>query len=210
MRPSFAAGLLAAVLAWTAAATAEDRTDTNFTTVTPIFSQLVMFTLPAGFETVFENVKDGSYIREAVLNGETVDQWSEMITITGAKDMAEADGVSPRRVMGRIAQGFEKACPQTYAAAEIGELEFGDYEALAAVVGCGDVAGRSESAMIVTIEGDTDYYTIQWAERGPPSATPPEYDVDAWKDRLEKLGPIKLCDKVEGEAPPYPSCVADE
>jgi len=43
--------------------------------VIPIFSQLVMASLPAGFKPVFEKTTDGKfYIHEQVLAGETVEK----------------------------------------------------------------------------------------------------------------------------------------
>ncbi len=55
--------------------------------ITPVFSQLVMFSFQPGFKPVFQNTHGGSYIQEAVPNGETVDRWTQMITLTGARGM---------------------------------------------------------------------------------------------------------------------------
>ena len=66
---------------------------------------------------------------------------------------------------------------------------------------------HSESALLVAIKGTADSYTIQWAERGPASARPMTFDDAMWKERFNKLGPIKLCPIKPGEAAPYPSCV---
>src|SRR5207253_3165822 len=59
-----------------------------FTVISPIYGQLVRFSMPSNFAVVFENAKDGNYIREAVLKGETVQAWTQMITVTGAKGLA--------------------------------------------------------------------------------------------------------------------------
>ena len=61
-------------------------------------------------------------------------------------------------------------------------------------------------ALLITLKGATDYYTIQWAERGPESDEPPVND-DRWQARLRDLSPINLCPIMLGEAAPYPSCV---
>jgi hypothetical protein len=45
---------------------------TSFTTITPIFSQLLMLPSPKGFEPAFTEAKENSYISESVLAGETV------------------------------------------------------------------------------------------------------------------------------------------
>ena len=58
------------------------------TAISPIFSQLVRFTMPSNFTVVFENTNGPSYIREAVPKGETTEQWTQMITVSGARDAA--------------------------------------------------------------------------------------------------------------------------
>src|SRR4029079_8159251 len=84
------------------AAAAEPTTDRQRNVASPAciamsrtFSQLVACSLPANFKTVFENTSDRSYIREAVLKGETTDRWTQMITVTGAKELAGNPKTTP-------------------------------------------------------------------------------------------------------------------
>jgi len=57
--------------------------------------------------------------------------------------------------------------------AELGPLKLGGQDGFAAVASCGTVQSatdkHAESALLIAIKGSTDYYTIQWTERGPPS-----------------------------------------
>ena len=188
----------------------KDGAPVSFTAISPIFGQLVRFATPSGFAAVFENTKENSYIREAVLKGETARAWSQMITVTGAKGLASAPNYSPQGHAGRIADGFKKACPESFAARGIGAMKFGDQEAFVAVAGCGKVdgstGGHSETALIVAVRGNADAYTIQWAERGPASAEV-AIDLSKWRGRLQALMPIRLCARVPGETAPYPSCL---
>jgi hypothetical protein len=69
--------------------------------------------MPSNFAVVFENAKDGNYIREAVLKGETAQAWTQMITVTGAKGLAGNRQVTPESFAVGIAAGFKKACPDT-------------------------------------------------------------------------------------------------
>jgi hypothetical protein len=166
--------------------------------------------MPSHFTAVFENTKDGHYIREAVLKGETPERWTQMITVTGEKGMTLTPGASPETFAGSIAGGFKSACPDSFAARPFGALKFGRFEGFGAVIGCGRVDSgptrHSETALLITLKGATDYYTIQWAERGPESDEPPVND-ESWQARLQELSPIELCPIVAGEAAPYPSCV---
>ncbi len=180
-----------------------------FTVISPIYGQLVRFTMPSNFAVVFENAKDGNYIREAVLKGETAQAWTQMITVTGAKGLAGNPRVTPESFALSIAAGFKRACPDTFAANPHGATRFGDRDGFVAVAGCGRVAGsadkHSETALIIAVRGSADVYTIQWAERAP-GADKPAIDDTKWRDRLSKLNPIMFCAIVPGEAAPYPSC----
>jgi hypothetical protein len=58
------------------------------------------------------------------------------------------------------------------------------------------------------IKGSQDYYSIQWAERGPAETSPASFDQQRWVDRLGQLLPVLLCKKTPGEEEPYPSCIS--
>jgi len=191
-------------------ATAQAQAPQSLRVISPIFGQLVSFAMPSNFTAVFENTKGGHYIREAVLKGETPERWTQMITVTGEKGMTLTPGAAPENFAGSIAGGFKSACPDSFAARPFGALKFGRFEGFGAVIGCGRVDSgptrHSETALLITLKGTTDYYTIQWAERGPESDEPPVND-ERWQARLQELSPIELCPIVAGEAAPYPSCV---
>lgn len=180
-------------------------------TITPIFSQLVTFSLPKGFMPAFENVKGGNfYIQEAVLDGESVKKWSQMITVTGAKGLSSNPDLTPKRFANGMAGGFKHDCPDSFSATNFGEMKIGINDAFAAVLSCGIASPTepySESMLLIVVKGENDYYTIQWAERGDASETPIKFDYVKWANRIVKLAPIKLCPIVPGEQAPYPSCL---
>jgi hypothetical protein len=184
-----------------------DTPPTAFTVISPIYGQLVRFSMPSNFAVAYENAKDGNYIREAVPKGETLQAWTQMITVTGAKGLAGNRQVTPESFAGSIAAGFKNACPDTFDAKPFGATRFGDRDGF--VAGCGRVASsadkHSETVLIIAVRGNADVYTIQWAERASGAAKPAT-DDGKWKDRLSKLNPIMFCAIVPGEAAPYPSC----
>lgn len=209
-----ASALVACALAGPAAAEQKNAALDSVAAISPIFGQLVMLSYPKPFRVVFENAGPASYIREAVPAGETVESWRQMITVTGAKGLALKPGATPDGMAGSIAGGFERACPKTFAATGLGAIKIGDADAYVALASCGTVktgdTARSETAMIVAVKGTSDMYTIQWAERGAPSATPLAPDGAVWAGRLKQLAPIRLCPIVAGERAPYPSCVSQK
>ena len=183
----------------------------NIRSITPIFSQLLLAPYPSGFVTAFENVHDTQYIRESVLAGENVNQWSQMITLNGAKDLATKAGVTSQMLVERIAGGFQHACPTSFTAIRVSGDKIGGNEAFAAIASCGTsptTGGKqSETALIAVIKGDKDFYTVQWAERATSSNTPLNLDIPKWLERYKTLAQVKLCNIVPGEQAPYPSCV---
>jgi hypothetical protein len=184
---------------------------TTIAVISPIFSELVMYSLPKGFRTVSERTNGKNYVREAVLEGETVQRWSQMITVTGAKDLASNANASPQSMVERISSGFKRACPETFVVAALGPLKLSGHDGFAAVASCGTVQSgtdkHAESALLIGIKGSADYYTIQWAERGPPSRGALPLDHAEWGKRFKTLSPIKICPIVPNEAAPYPSCL---
>ena len=179
--------------------------------ITPIFSEIVMSPCPDGFHPAYQNTNGGHYILEMVLKGETVDQWTQMVTVTGVQGSVDNQNATARSRLDLNANVFRHACPDTFAAKPLGSTTVSGHEAYLAWISCGSTTrgGRahSESGLIVSIKGTQDYYTIQWAEIGPASSQPLTFDEAKWGNRLEKMKPMKVCPIVPGEPGPYPSCL---
>ena len=193
------------------AASAQGPPPASFRVISPIFGQLVTFSMPASFVVAYENTNGPNYIREAVLKGETVNRWTQMITVTGAKGLVGSPkanpDATPETFAGSIVGGFRSACPESFAAQGFGPTKLGDQDAYVAVASCGSVGTdrHGEIALVVAVKGRADYYTLQWAERTPAGGKP-AIDEAKWLDRLRQLQPIRFCPIVPGEAAPYPSC----
>lgn len=180
-------------------------------TITPVFSELVVFSLPDGFVPAFEKADNVGYIQELVPQGENVHQWSQMITLTGGKGLAANPNLSAQRFAVMVATGFRKACPDTFSGKGLGMAKVGGHDVFLAWASCGTIrsgAGpHSESALIIAVKGTDDYYTIQWAERQPAAGQPMAFDEKKWKARFQRLNPIRFCPVVPGERPPFASCL---
>ena len=190
------------------------RSQDGMTMTTPVFGQIVFYQLPAAFQPSYEDASTDGYIQEAVPAGETVNDWSQMITMTGIKD-AEGQADMLEGAAQVLAGHYQQACAETFTGTSFGATEINGLAGLVVFLGCGTVApaeeeqdARSETAVIVYVNSAFGYITVQWAERGPPEATRPVYDIETWKPRLAQLLPIRLCDAIDGEEPPYLSCNA--
>lgn len=188
----------------------QNAAPTSITVIAPIFSQLVAFSPPSNFVPVYDKEYKSQYILKAVPKGETLERWTQMITVTGAKDLAKNPKVLPTTFADTIAARFKRSCPKTFSSIGIGNLKLAGHDACAAVVSCGRVrlggGTNNETALIMVIKGASDFYTIQWAERAPPFDSRPTIDKALWANRMNSLGPVMLCPIVPGEKAPYPSC----
>jgi hypothetical protein len=182
----------------------------SISAITPVFSQLIMFSYPAGFKLAFQERRSDSYLQEHVPEKESVDKWTQIVTLTGTKDLAKNPAITPQQIMETLASGYQKSCPSTFSTEAFGQFKISGHDTFAALIGCGTVLNgppRSEVAMILAIKGVADYYTIQWAERAPALAQRPTLDGEKWFERLKLLNPIKICNRTQNEQAPYPSCI---
>jgi hypothetical protein len=206
--------LLAPIALLDAAMTvAESPGGPHLATITPVFTQLVMFSLPPEFKSqkpTYEKNSGSFYIREQVPDGETPAKWSRMITLTGARGLATNPNATPQAMLARMSADFQRTCPESFSTAAPGPQKVDAYDGYEVIVSCGRVqSGKesySESAIMLTVKGANDYYTLQWTERGRDSAEARPIDVAYWTKQLARLNPIRLCPIVPGEAAPYSSC----
>ena len=194
-------------------ALAESPAEPHLAVVTPVFTQLVMFSVPPEFKSqkpTYERNSGSFYIREQVPDGETPGKWSRMITLTGTRGLATNPNVTPQAMLARMSADFQRNCPDSFSAAAPGPQKVDGYDAYEVIVSCGRApSGKesySESAIMLTVKGANDYYTLQWTERGHDSAATRPIDVAYWTRQLARLDPIRLCPIVPGEGAPYPSC----
>src|ERR1700752_1665472 len=67
--------------------------------VTPVFGQLVKMSFPRNFVPAFQNTKGDFYIQENVLQGEDINNWTQMVSLTGKKELASKPGATARALL---------------------------------------------------------------------------------------------------------------
>ena len=208
-------GAVLALLAMSggALAVAGSASEPHLAAITPVFAQLVMFSLPPEFKSqkpTYEKNSGSFYIREQVPAGETLGKWSRMITLTGTRGLATNPNATPQAMLARMSADVQRNCPDSFSTAAPGPQKVDGYDAYEVIVSCGRVqSGKEsygESAIMLTVKGSNDYYTLQWTERGHDSAETRSIDVGYWTKQLARLNPIRLCPIVPGEGAPYSSC----
>lgn len=172
------------------------------TATTQVYDRITAFALPEGFQGAYENERDGSYLLEFVPEGQSVEDWTQMITLSGAKGLA-LQMPAPLDVAAAIGEGFRDSCPESYRGSDEGAQQVAGADAAHLVMfSCGTVGAETESALILVASSGADVFTLQWAERG--AAMPP--DPEVWLPRFDTLLSLRLCPLIAGEEAPYPSC----
>lgn len=173
--------------------------------VIPVYSQLLHVAVPDGFKAGFENTGNKSYIVELVQSGETVENWRQLITVTGAKGAASgATALAWTKAWGKL---YAAACPRTFKGIVFPQPTIkGAADVFAGYVGCGTFMGHSESVAFLVLKGAEDIYMVQWAEHGPAQDKPLDPNMNIWSSRVRILSLTRICDRVPGEKAPYPSC----
>lgn len=181
------------------------------TTVIPLFSQMLLFSYPKGFTLIHTERRSEIFFQQYVLDGESKNNWSQAVRILAFKNMATDLTIVPGRVAASMAKDYLFNCPDSYTFTPFAGLKSGRHHVFAIVMSCGTIAPKqrapfSQSELTIVIQGDKDYYTVQWIERSLASKGPIPFNQDKWSDRFKFLIPIKLCPVIPGEKPPYPSC----
>lgn len=184
----------------------------NATIIAPVFSQLVTGPLPDGFVPAFENADATGYINEATLKGETLENWTQLITLSGAKGLAVGETPTTALNFAEFLAGKYKAvCTDNYVAEQFETPKIkGARESFMGYLSCGSINGgpQSESMVFMVMVGAQDIYTLQWAEHADASETGVAYLPEKWGPRLDlMINAARLCEILPGEAAPYPSCV---
>ena len=184
----------------------------NSTIIAPVFAQLITGPLPDGFVPAFENANATGYINEAVPKGETLENWTQLITVTGAKGLAVAEQPTSALQFAEFLSGqYKAACAGSFVAEQFETPAIkGARESFMGYLSCGAVNGgpQSESMAFLVLVGAEDIYTVQWAEHGAASPDGVAYVAEKWGPRLDvMINATRLCEILQGEAPPYPSCV---
>jgi hypothetical protein len=205
----FVTVLAGCIAAATAGESAPKDTGPPVPSVTPVFSQLVAFSIPREFTQALDEKSATAHLRELVLKGENADKWSQKISLTGTKGAASDQQSTSLSILQAAAGRFQRRCPTSFVVKPVGIVPAGASEGFAVIVGCGTVkpgTPASEIAIVFAARGSADDYIIQWSERGPATDQAPVLDEAKWKARFDQLLPIRICDPVPTEAAPYPSC----
>jgi len=160
--------------------------------VVNVFSQVVSYSIPRSFfgenmnpPISLRQANQKSFLLEIVPHDQTVEDWKEMITVTGARDIAVNTNATPTDMKNFLKSRFEQSCSNSFSYLLLKE----NTNDISFVASCGESGKQSESTLIKVIRGSKDFYTIQWAFHDKLSSTPIKLNKNEWTKRLDRLNP---------------------
>lgn len=152
----------------------------------------LLVTMPSGFKVGFQDSKNGMNMQEWVPAGETVQNWSEMVTVQVFLKRTDLD---PAKMLQSIQKQWQEACKGS-TATPITVDKVNGYPASTTLLRCPLLAatGKPETTMFRAIKGNDSFYMVQRAVRA--TATPEQ--LDRMKQYLDK---VSLCDSRSAASP---------
>jgi hypothetical protein len=170
-----------------------------------VWSQAVVHAIPDGWKLVQQGASaDGArYTLNYAPEGASPSSWTELITVTGFKDMAKDPKASPAGMVEYLARQKRAVCPDRAVAISAGDVMLGQRRGNIAIVGCGQLpsdiagikAGEGEISLHIVISGDKDMYVITRLQRVAPyepSAEPISKEV--FGRLVRELLPAGICE----------------
>ena len=88
--------------------------------IVPVFGQIVVMAQPAEFKVADETTNGDRYARAAVRADQSLDDWTQMVSLVGGKGLAAQPDATAIAIAEAIADGFQRACPKTFSAKPLG------------------------------------------------------------------------------------------
>lgn len=152
----------------------------------------LLVTLPEGFVSAFKDRKGNALINELIPKGETLDAWSEMVTV---QIFFGGLATTPDAFFTTMQQGWLKACPGATGKLIRTGTENG-YAFAFGFLTCpkNPQTGKPEATWVKTIAGKDSFYAVQRATKGPAT--------EAVITRFSSyLASVKVCDTRRPESP---------
>ena len=144
----------------------------------------LLFSPPKDFKIGFESNRDNRLMTEWVRAGQTVEDWSEMLTVQVYRGAA----VDTETFLRRVGNGYMNACPGTTAKG-IFTGRVNGYVVSMLLLQCpkNPGTGKPETTAFRVIKGNDALYSVQHAWR----AVPTDQDLD---DAMHALAKVTVCD----------------
>ena len=154
------------------------------TTSAQLVNENLFVAVPPGYRIDYENKKPDSLMNEMVPVGESVNDWTEMVTVQIFYNLK----ATPDQFENTLAKGWIGACPGAGAAPVVSGPENG-YPAGVWLLNCpkNPVTGKPEMTWVKIVQGNDSLYVVQKAFKFVPSKD----QVVQW---MKYLRSVAVCD----------------
>jgi hypothetical protein len=145
----------------------------------------LLMTAPSGYHVDFQDKDKNSQIAEWVPEGETVDDWTEMITVLTFFNAA----ARPEIYMHNIERYWRENCPGAEEAHQIASVVENGYASLVFLLNCprNPKTGKLEMTWFKAIRGNDSLYVVQKAFKFAPA----KEQIGRWMGFLRA---VRVCD----------------
>ena len=156
-------------------------------------SEDIYFDLPPGFEEGFEDGDQSFFIREWVPKGATVNDWSQMLTLT----VQDVPNLDPVEFFNHMADGWKEDCPE-YGGMLLHEGLENNYSVAVWFLKCptNPMTGKPEFTYVKAISGNENFYTVQLAY----ALRSDEIDESTMNQSMAYLKQVTVCDDSRPQA----------
>ena len=148
--------------------------------------------MPQGFKLGFKDSKNGMNMQEFVPASETVQNWTEMVTV---QVFLSRKDLQPAPFLASMQKQWAGSCKDS-TATPVATGKVNGYEAASILLRCPLLAstGKPETTMLKAIKGNDSFYVVQRAVRSVP---PPER-LETMKKYIES---VSVCDSRSPTSP---------
>lgn len=186
-RFAFLAALL--VLITSDLARAEELLDA----VVKVYSQTLTFKVHKGWTSGYRAEKGGAFLLELVPPGESVEAWTQMLTIRGFQGLSSK--LSAQQAYEAEAQSVVDACPREAVNEIVQKPASLKEEAVYALIGCAkhpSISDRNEIALYAFIKGRTDIYMVKKSFRELLASKTQKLDRKSYKTLAAEVLSVTL------------------
>jgi hypothetical protein len=150
-----------------------------------LVNENLLTTMPSGYEVGFRDQNNDSQINEWVPAGETVENWTEMVTVQVFHNLK----VPPETFMRDLEKRWTGVCPAADKAQPIARGLENGYPALVWLLNCplNPATGKPEITWFKAVQGNDSFYVVQKAFKFAPS----QEQIGRWMGYLRA---VRVCD----------------
>ncbi len=148
-------------------------------------TEVLLMNISTNFELGADIGRNGNTYKEFVKRGQSVQDWSEMITLQIFNDIE----ITPAQFLQSLGGKIVSACPGTVSKRNIINGNTNGYPVSMLDLWCpsNPSTGKPESILIRVIKGDSRLYSVQYAWRETPSK-------DQFDSAVRFLANVSVCD----------------